>query len=374
MTANKKILVFASATYVYGAEKVTLEVIGFLQKAGHKIHCIVNGWNDGVFIEHLSKAKVPFSSVKLGWYYFSKIKWSLDSLVHYPKAAWQFTRLAKKENPDIVYVTSYRPVILLYPFFRANTIYHVHDSLSETKQGRFFIKIADKKIKHYIAVSTFVKNDLIKCGISSDKITVIYNGVGEHSDKKYSFRERQFAGETLRIGIIGQVIPRKGHETLVEALALIKGSFPFECFIFGSGKEEYIAKVKGLIAFHKLQDKIKWMGVVKEKQDMYNAIDVLVAPTKNNEPFALVALEAGYFGIPAIVTNSGGFTESIIDGQTGFVVSKDAPAEIADKLTRFRQSPSLINEMGKNARENITQNFSLTIMQDKITAFVNNFN
>jgi UDP-N-acetylglucosamine:LPS N-acetylglucosamine transferase len=147
MAASKKILVFAGATYVYGAEKVTLEVIGFLQKAGHKIHCIVNGWNDGVFIEQLNKANIPFTTVKLGWYYFSKIKWSLDSLIHYPGAIRQFIKISKNEKPDIVYITSYRPVILLYPFFKTNTIYHVHDPLSETKQGRFFIKIADKKIK-----------------------------------------------------------------------------------------------------------------------------------------------------------------------------------------------------------------------------------
>jgi glycosyltransferase involved in cell wall biosynthesis len=101
---------------------------------------------------------------------------------------------------------------------------------------------------------------------------------------------------------------------------------------------------------------------------------VLVAPTKNDEPFALVALEAGYFGIPAIVTRSGGFMESIIDGETGFIVNKNAPAEIAAKLSRLWQSPALINEMGANARKNITQHFSLDIMEEKITSFVNNFN
>ena len=372
MKAKKKILIFAGATYVYGAEKVTLEVMGFLQKAGHKIHCIVNGWNDGVFIEHLNKAKIPFSSIKLGWYYFRKIKWSLDSLIHYPVAVWQFIRLAKKENPDVIYITSYRPVILLYPFLRANVIYHVHDPHTETKQGRFFIKIADKKIKHYIAVSSFVKNDLIKCGINSDKITVVHNGVG-HKEQNYLYREREFSGETLRIGIIGQIIPRKGHETLVEALAQIKESIPFECLIFGSGDKEYIENLKQLINTHNLQQKVKWMGVVKEKQDIYDAIDVLVAPTKNDEPFALVALEAGYFGIPSIVTQSGGFTESIIDSKTGFIVNKNAPAEIAGKLTMLWQSPSLVNEMGRNARENITQNFSLDIMEEKITTFINNF-
>ena len=55
-------------------------------------------------------------------------------------------------------------------------------------------------------------------------------------------------------------------------------------------------------------------------------------------------------------------------------LSKNAPAEIAGKLTTLWQSPMLLNEMGRNARENITQHFSLDRMEEKITAFVNNFN
>ena len=87
-----KILVIGGGAYVYGAEKVILSIIGYLSKH-HRVFCTVIGWNDGAFIKKLKEFGVPYATIKLGWYYLTKIKWTLDSLIHTPGAYIKYAKI-----------------------------------------------------------------------------------------------------------------------------------------------------------------------------------------------------------------------------------------------------------------------------------------
>jgi glycosyltransferase involved in cell wall biosynthesis len=373
MDKSKKILVIAGGSYISGAEKVTLDVIAALKEEGYQLHCLVNGWNDGEFIGQLQILNVPFTSCKLGWYYMSRLLWSLDSLVHYPMAIARFFFLYRWFNPDIVYTVSYRQIVLLYPFFRKNIIFHVHDPYSETRQSRFFVRLISRKVKMFIAVSDFIKRDLICCGIPQSKIEVVHNGVEVTDTKWLQHNSGYMPKKKLRIGIVGQVIPRKGHEDLVAALDLIHGRINFECLIFGKGDKAYTDVLKNQITACGLDNSVKWMGFIKNKEEVYNQIDVVVAPTRNEEPFALVVLEAGAFCRASVVSDSGGFPESIIDGETGFVIPKKSPGILAEKLTALFSNPVLLVRMGENANKNIRENFTLQKMKKTLTGLFAKF-
>jgi glycosyltransferase involved in cell wall biosynthesis len=363
MNTPKKILVIAGGAYVSGAEKVTIDILEGFTENCHRVHCMVSGWNDGDFIGRIKKLNLPYTPIKLGWYYATKIWWSLDSLVNYPKAIWDFIRLKRKFKPDIVYTISYRQILLLYPFFNKNIVYHIHDPNSHSKQSIFFLKLIDSKVKQYIAVSDFIKQDLVKCGIEESKIDVVHNGV---NSPRTNFIKTYMPNSILRIGIVGQIIDHKGHRDLIAALILLDKKVKFELFIYGRGADRFKNNLIHFIYEHRLQDKIFWKGFVHDSSEIYRNIDVLVAPTKSDEPFGLVALEAGMYSIPAIVTKSGGFPESIKDNQTGFIINKSSPKEIAEKLTLLFSKPELLNEMGINAYNRISNNFTLTKTKQKI--------
>jgi glycosyltransferase involved in cell wall biosynthesis len=365
---KKKILVIAGGTYVSGAEKVTLDVLEGFKENGHTVHCMVSGWNDGDFIGRIKKLQLPYTAIKLGWYYTTKIWWSLDSLVHYPKAIWDFIRLKKKFKPDIVYTISFRQIVLLYPFFGKNIIYHIHDPNSHSKQSRFFLKLIDNKVKTYIAVSNFIKQDLIKCGLAEYKIEVVHNGV---NPVEISIEKKYMQNGILKIGIIGQIIERKGHEDLLMALYLLKNKIRFELNIFGKGTVEYKNKLEALIKQYGLNELVVWRGFIKNPISIYQDLDVLVAPTRTEEPFALVAIEAGAYRIPIIVTKSGGFPESVEDGNTGFVINKSAPKEIAEKLFFLYSNPQLLKTLGENASQKIGIQFNLELTKRKVNQLIN---
>lgn len=354
-----KILCFLSGNILSGKEFVALDVIRSWKAAGHSVEVAFVGWHDGKFQHRLAEMNIPAHPIKLGWYYLRQWKWSLDSLVNYLPAVVKFMKLQKQLNPDVIYMDSYRQIILLKPFLKKKVIFHVHDPHAFSSTEAKMIQLADSAVDKYVAVSGFIKNDLIACGVSADKVSVVYNGtyLPANTIKQY------MPDGVLRIGLVGQILERKGHEDVLEAISQLVSNIKCKVLIYGKGDEAYILKLKSLIANKQLTPYVEWKDFEADKNKVYDSIDVVVAATRNDEPFALVALEAGAYRVPIIATRSGGFIESIVDGETGFIVEKNNPAMIQDKLLYLYNTTGLLSAMGDAAFNNIKSNFSLVAMQ-----------
>lgn len=352
---KKKILFIVGATNIFGAEIVSMSVMDGL-KDDFDILCVISGWNDGNFKSRLEANGIKYHEVKLGWYYMSKPLWSLDSLFHYPKAFYEYYDLIRNFNPDIVYVVSYRNLVLLFPLIRRKVIYHVHDQNSLSKQHAFFLRLIDSKVTKYIAVSHCVKDDLARCGIGRDKIVVIHNGVELPDESKL----HEYVPDVLRIGIVGQVIPRKGHDVLVRALRLLNAKgYVFRCVVYGSGDEGYINKLKEDIERFSLTDKISWLGYARNGDDIYSNIDLLVVPTLTSEPFGMVCIEAHSYGVPVVASRLGGLKEIVADGVTGFLFKAGDEKELASRIESFIENRELLLKFGKQAKASVEANFQV---------------
>lgn len=76
-------------------------------------------------------------------------------------------------------------------------------------------------------------------------------------------------------------------------------------------------------------------------------------------------------GIPCISCNEGGISGIIDDGQTGFVVPKNQPEVLAEKLELLINNRNLCNEMGKAGRKKFEQEFTLNQFERRITEILN---
>ena len=82
---NKKgILVIVNGNYIFGAERVTLNILQGLKERRYGIHCMVSGWNDGNFISHLKELAIEYTVIKLGWYYVSQFLKVADKIAIIP--------------------------------------------------------------------------------------------------------------------------------------------------------------------------------------------------------------------------------------------------------------------------------------------------
>ena len=94
----------------------------------------------------------------------------------------------------------------------------------------------------------------------------------------------------------------------------------------------------------------------KDLLEIYNKSKVLAA-LNHNEPFGLIPLEAMACGIPVIAVDEGGYTESVVDGKTGFLIPRNLNT-FYEKIEKLMKNDQVRVEMGKNARENILQNWT----------------
>lgn len=152
------------------------------------------------------------------------------------------------------------------------------------------------------------------------------------------------------------------------------GNIPFELCIYGKGDNTYIQVLKDKIAKAGLTDNVVWKGFEADKKNVYDSVDVVVAATRNDEPFALVALETGAHKVPIIATKSGGFPECIIDGVTGYIVPKHDSAAITAKLKGLYINSMLLQNMGNAAHKNISEYFSIDLMHQKMRKVLSEIN
>jgi glycosyltransferase involved in cell wall biosynthesis len=218
-------------------------------------------------------------------------------------------------------------------------------------------------IRKYIAVSDFIKQDLIKCGIAAEKIAVIHNGI-QISDK---IADKKYAQPILTIGIVGQLIERKGHKCLIESVRLLtEKNIQVRLIIAGDGDQHYKEELKAIIEKDKLVSQITWRGFKQNPEEIYDGMDIVIAPTITGEPFGLITIEANMFSLPVIVSNKGGFKETVTEGYNGFLIDPECPDQIADKVEYFYVNRDMINTLGNNGRANVLKYFDKKIMLKKI--------
>lgn len=159
-------------------------------------------------------------------------------------------------------------------------------------------------------------------------------------------------------GFIGQVTEVKG---LAEALYYLSQVQNEDWILLVAGtdpskEQAYMKKCQSLILDYKLESKVKFLGFIESVSNFYYSIDVAILLSKD-EPLGLIPLEAAAHYTPAIVSNCGGLPETVVHGETGWIINLEKENEIRNTMT------SLINiktgDFGWRARAQVEkQHFS----------------
>lgn len=191
-----------------------------------------------------------------------------------------------------------------------------------------------------VAATEEGKEELVKdCNASPDKIAVIPCGVNldlfRPLDKSAS-RHRLGIHERERVFLsVGRIDPLKGMERFLLSGAYLKNAIPFKFLIIG-GDERDQPELQRLMQLSRqigIQDSVVFGGRVKHEELplYYSAADALVM-LSHHESFGLVPLESLACGTPVVATKVGGIEGRVRDGETGYLVTTEAPSEIAEKM------------------------------------------
>jgi glycosyltransferase involved in cell wall biosynthesis len=156
-----------------------------------------------------------------------------------------------------------------------------------------------------------------------------------------------------RLVCAASVIPRKGQDLLVEALARVTAlSWSCECVGPEHRDPEYADGLRKLVERHGLEGRVTLTGP-RPRENVFAAADLVVLPSRA-ETYGMVVAEALARGIPVLATAVGGVPEALgraPDGRVpGLLVPPEDPAALADALRRWSTEPALRDRLRASAR------------------------
>lgn len=162
----------------------------------------------------------------------------------------------------------------------------------------------------------------------------------------------------------GRLTRWKGQRILIEAMAQL--DVPgVRAVLAGDaqGRGSYEDELSALISRAGLDERVILAGHVADMAGAYTAADIVVSCSVEPEAFGRVAAEAAAMGRPVIATDHGGARETVIAGETGFLIPAGDASALAEALTRLlRMGPQERARLGEAGRQHVLARFTRTRM------------
>lgn len=234
-----------------------------------------------------------------------------------------------------------------------------------------------------IAVGQNVYGDLVAQIPSLKNLHIVVHGVNTsmfHPALDGNSLRKQLNLDSQRVILHpARLLPWKGVHTTVEAFAELVNSFPDAVLVITDTQEildwadelrGYREHILALIEAKGLSNKIilRPFNFFEELPQAYAMSEVVVYPTCGEEPFGLVPLESMATGTPIVATLSGGLIESVVDGETGFLVPKEDSERLAQRIATILAHPELARRMGQAGRNRVVKHFARSRMVRQVVA------
>lgn len=324
--------------------------------------------HESTFINDNIDATYIKTSSSTGMDDMGKMRWG--KVRDYLKILYKTYRTVRKEKPQLVYVT---PVATGVAFYRdfvmvqmlkmlgCNVVAHFHNKGVSTRQDRKLDNWLYKKFFKGINVILLAGNlyEDIKKYVKPNKVYLCPNGIKDEHPGKIPVRNNTIP----QLLFLSNLITEKGVVELLDACKMLNDKgVSFSCTYVGAETTEITgADFNHMVEERGLKGVVEYIGkrFDKEKEACYANCDIFVFPTfYHNECFPLVLLEAMSYGLPCVSTNEGAISEIIDDGKTGYVVEKNNPRQLADKLEVLIRNANLRVEMGSEAKKKFEEQYT----------------
>jgi glycosyltransferase involved in cell wall biosynthesis len=203
-----------------------------------------------------------------------------------------------------------------------------------------------------ITVSEYDRQLALRAGILSEsRMVTVHNGIPDMPPALRADPSRT----PPRMVMVARFGAQKDHPTLLRALAGLR-DLPWQLDLVGEGP--LLSQTRTLAAGLGLEDRVHFLGQRMDVDRILANAQVGLLIT-NWEGFPLSILEAMRAGLPVVASGVGGVTESVIDGETGYVVPAGGVEVLRERLRRLLTDPALRVALGQRGRAVYEQHFAL---------------
>ena len=352
--SNARVVVTLGGIPLWGQERGNIQVFHALKDVGV----------DALFVTHHSygheSIQPALDGLGLRWttaYYPGRwikgkgVRWLAKRFNESIRSNREFYRKARAYRPTHVHTMNWRYAVDFLPAYKllgVPVVYRVGDKPERHRKIFEFAwrRLISPNVNQFIAISNFVRDQLIEAGVPEGKIRVIYSYPPERPPRDGTDLPSDvvdpYGGKT--VVYVGQVTESKGVDLLVEvALALCRERDDVRVLLAGdySWRNPFADALIALVDAEGLSDRIRFLGSVQDVPGLLSVADVHVAPSVVEEALGNVVIEAKQVGVPSVVFPSGGLPELAVEqGLDVFVCTAKTASALADGLRHYLDLPA----------------------------------
>jgi glycosyltransferase involved in cell wall biosynthesis len=255
---------------------------------------------------------------------------------------------------------------------RRPLIWHLHDIISPehfgAAQRRMQVMLANARAIKVIVPSQAAAAAFVQAGGRQDLVEIVPNGLALPPEPSSADELRQALGLPAGplVGVFSRLAPWKGQHVLIEALA---GLPNVSCIVVGDalfGEQSYAAELKQMVLERGLAERVRFLGHRSDVPKLMRAVDALVHPSIDPEPFGRTLVEAMLAGVPVIATNAGAAPDILEGGRAGTLVAPNDPQALASAIASVLAKPEALQAQLEYASARARAQYSLTRMLHSI--------
>lgn len=360
----------------------------------HFLFSLLSGWKDHDIFLDLLGTRLKVSNLNSGDRNYKltgqiwsthRINFRLQKFFQIFKMGWLLIKNIGKY--DIYNFTGVSWESVLSPFllhlFRKKAVFSMirygNDNpshIEETRKGKFIVRL----LRHFdgiIGLAPAFTDDCKNFNFKAKLITlpnfmaIPQLEENKNPEKVAAFRSQiSIPSDSQVLLYVGVAHKRKGLDLLIDAFVQLADRYPKLWLIIVGPRnskdnpfleEDFLPEQKMKIAKAGLESRVLWTGIIKDPGELakyYQIADLFVLPT-HSEGSPNVVAEAMYSGLPVIISDLHGITDSVVNNnETGFLVPVDETNGFVDSIEQLVLDPKLRKSMGENGRQRAFEMFS----------------
>lgn len=307
-------------------------------------------------------------------------------LLPYPWLAERIRRMADEVGAELILLDPAVPLGIVGPWLGRPYGVVLHGA-EVTIPGRLpgsraLLRRVLREASLVVSAGNYALAEAERCARRSLPAVVVPPGVDTARFAPLAVAERaaardhfQLLDDDVVIATVNRLVPRKGMDVLIDAVALASRQRPELRLLIGGSGRSFDALSKQAAERSADGARVEMLGRLADEDipRLYGAADMMAMLCHDRwngleqEGFGIVFLEAAATGIPQIAGRSGGAAEAVAHGQTGLVV--DDPTSVADvaaALVSLVDDPSQRQSLGAAARHRAVAEFDYDVLAAKL--------
>jgi glycosyltransferase involved in cell wall biosynthesis len=251
-----------------------------------------------------------------------------------------------------------RLIVISAKLSKCKVIYSIHNS---PQYEYFFMKgYVNNLFRFYsifidIFIYPSVYLETVFSSVHTSKSCTIHNATNDFAADRSS-QNSSVSNDILKIGFVGSLNSLKNPKDIIYLLNSMESKISF-CKVvhYGFVDELFLKKFQIDKDYLMSLETYVFNGFVEDKNLIYSSFDILLAPSRMNESFGMVVIEALSFGLPVVCFDGNAYPELITNNYNGFLYKEFDDLLVIIK--RYSNNRKLISEHSNNARKAFEEKF-----------------